>query len=285
MHDPNDASGKPRGGFLGAMAALLLGDDDDDDDDNGDDDKGKDWNLSVFSPLGDAAGAALTRLMHRPARYDGVAEVGRCVADESTSTAVVSTAGKVVRAREPNVAGSSPGRSAGIVKSSREKWGGGLGEVETVMRRASMDVDDDPGSPVGSSRSPFAPPGFDSRADRSGLVFSKNFTPGRRRRDGFVHSGESVPRRAVSTGATRTVEYGDDDSGDADALRVRVLRACVLAMHSADTAGAASGASGDKSHAASCAAAVGVFFAYSLLYGNEGFYRAVVADATRFARW
>ena len=71
----------------------------------------------------------------------------------------------------------------------------------------------------------------------------------------------------------------DDDSGESDALRVRVLRACVLAMHSADTAGAASGASGDKSHAASCAAAVGVFLAYSLLYGNEGFYRAVVADA------
>ena len=74
MHDPNDASGKSRGGFLGAMAALLLGDDDDDDD-NGDDDKGKDWDVSVFSPLGDAAGAALTRLLHRPARYDGVAEV------------------------------------------------------------------------------------------------------------------------------------------------------------------------------------------------------------------
>ena len=117
---------------------------------------------------------------------------------------MVSTAGKVVR-REPDVAGSSPGRSAGIVKSSREKWGGGLGEVETVMRRASMDVDDDPGSPVGSSRSPFAPPGFDSGADRSGLVFPK-IPPRNAARHGFVHSGESLSRRAVSTGATRTVE-------------------------------------------------------------------------------
>ncbi|ACO68643.1 predicted protein [Micromonas commoda] len=277
MHDPNDASGKPRGGFLGAMAALLLGDDDDDDD-NGDDDKGKDWDVSVFSPLGDAAGAALTRLLHRPARYDGVAEVGRCVANESASTAVVSTAGKVVR-REPNVAGSSPGRSAGIVKSSREKWGGGLGEVETVMRRASMDVDDDPGSPVGSSRSPFAPPGFDSGADRSGLVFSKNYPP-----ETPPATGSSIAANPFRDALFRLVRLErsnkDDDSGESDALRVRVLRACVLAMHSADTAGAASGASGDKSHAASCQqAAVGVFLAYSLLYGNEGFYRAVVADA------
>ena len=274
MHDPNDASGKPRGGFLGAMAALLLGDDDDDDDD----DKGdgyKDWDVSVFSPLGDAAGAALTRLLHRPARYDGVAEVGRCVANESASTAVVSTSGKVVR-REPNVAGSSPGRSAGIVKSSREKWGGGLGEVETVMRRASMDVDDDPGSPSGSSRSPFAPPGFDSGADRSGLVFSKNSTP-----ETPPATGSSIAANPFRDALFRLVrlERSNDDSGESDALRVRVLRACILAMHSADTAGAASGAAGDKSHAASCAAAVGVFLAYSLLYGNEGFYRAVVADA------
>ena len=146
------------------------------------------------------------------------------------------------------------------------------------MRRASMDVDDDPGSPVGSSRSPFAPPGFDSGADRSGLVFSKNLPP-----ETPPATGSSIAANPFRDALFRLVRLErsnkDDDSGESDALRVRVLRACVLAMHSADTAGAASGASGDKSHAASCAAAVGVFLAYSLLYGNEGFYRAVVADA------
>ena len=271
MHDPNGASGNPRGGFFGAMAALLLGDDDEDDDDDGDGDD-DDWNASVFSPLGDAAGAALTRLMHRPARYDGVAEAGRGVADESARAAVVSTSGTVVRRETDEVPGSNPA-SAGGAGKSREKWGGGLGEVETVMRRASMDVDDDPGSPLGSSSrrgveagvgSPFAP-GIDSRADRSGGLVSAENSPG----PPPPATGSSVAANPFRDALFRLVRLGsndsngdDDDSGDADALRACVVRACVRAMHSDDTAGAS----------------VGVFFAYALLYGNEGFYRAVVAD-------
>ena len=270
MHDPDGASGNPRGGFFGAMAALLLGDDDEDDDDDGDGDD-DDWNASVFSPLGDAAGAALTRLMHRPARYDGVAEAGRGVADESARAAVVSTSGTVVRRETDEVPGSNPA-SAGGAGKSREKWGGGLGEVETVMRRASMDVDDDPGSPLGSSSrrgveagvgSPFAP-GIDSRADRSGGLVSAENSPG----PPPPATGSSVAANPFRDALFRLVRLGsndsngDDDSGDADALRARVVRACVRAMHSDDTAGAS----------------VGVFFAYALLYGNEGFYRAVVAD-------
>ena len=245
MHDPNGASGNPRGGFFGAMAALLLGDDDEDDDDDRDDD---DWNASVFSPLGDAAGAALTRLMHRPARYDGVAEAGRGVADESARAAVVSTSGTVVRRETDEVPGSNPA-SAGGAGKSREKWGGGLGEVETVMRRASMDVDDDPGSPLGSSSrrgveagvgSPFAP-GIDSRADRSGgrKLLAEN-SPG----PPPPATGSSVAANPFRDALFRLVRLGsndsngDDDSGDADALRARVVRACVRAMHSDDTADA-----------------------------------------------
>ena len=78
--------------------------------------------------------------------------------------------------------------------------------------------------------------------------------------------------------------FGADDAGagsiPATAVRVAAYDEAagyVRLVAGNDAAGTAGDTAGDTAGAGT--AAVGVLFAYSLLYGNEGFYRAVVADA------
>ena len=70
--------------------------------------------------------------VNRPVSYDGVIEPGKAQSGMS-----------ITQRGEINVDTlGTPSK-----RSSLERWGSGSGEVENVMRRASMDVDEDPGRP------------------------------------------------------------------------------------------------------------------------------------------
>ena len=69
--------------------------------------------------------------VNRPVSYDGVIEPGKAQSGMS-----------ITQRGEINVDTlGTPSK-----RSSLERWGSGSGEVENVMRRASMDADEDPGN-------------------------------------------------------------------------------------------------------------------------------------------
>ena len=93
----------------------------------------------------------MTCFVYRPVSYDGVIEPGKARGMSITQRGEINV----------DTLGTPSKRS------SLERWGSGSGEVENVMRRASMDVDEDPGTPTAKSGGKAASPtpfgsGFDS---------------------------------------------------------------------------------------------------------------------------
>ena len=191
----------------------------------------------------------MTCFVYRPVSYDGVIEPGKARGMSITQRGEINV----------DTLGTPSKRS------SLERWGSGSGEVENVMRRASMDVDEDPGTPTAKSGGKAASPtpfgsGFDSTV-------------------GGAHGNgiETIPNTGVSIAANpfrdacfKSVTMSDEDERTRT-LRETFLERIVAAMDSPT----------DDSVWAIRQRTIATVLLYTWVYGNEVFYRAFVNDETQ----
>ena len=191
----------------------------------------------------------MTCFVYRPVSYDGVLEPGKARGMSITQRGEI----------DVDTLGTPSKRS------SLERWGSGSGEVENVMRRASMDVDEDPGTPTtaksggkAASPTPFGS-GFDSTV-------------------GGAHGNgiETIPNTGVSIAANpfrdacfQSVTMSDEDE-QTRTLRESFLERIVALMDSTDDGVWAIGQR-----------TIATVLLYTWVYGNEVFYRAFVCDQTQ----
>lgn len=192
--------------------------------------------------------------VNRPVSYDGVLEPGKAQSGVS-----ITQRGEI----DVDTLGSTPSK-----RSSLERWGSGSGEVENVMRRASMDADEDPGTPTNTksggkdaSPAPFGS-GFDSSVGGSA--------------HGINGNGNTIPNTGVSIAANpfrdacfKSVTMSDEDE-KCQTLRESFLERIVAAMDSHDD-----GVWAIRQRT------IATVLLYTWVYGNEVFYRAFVNDQTQ----
>ena len=194
----------------------------------------------------------MTCFVYRPVSYDGVLEPGKARGMSITQRGEI----------DVDTLGTPSKRS------SLERWGSGSGEVENVMRRASMDVDEDPGTPTtaksggkAASPTPFGS-GFDSTVGGSA--------------HGNGNGMETIPNTGVSIAANpfrdacfKSVTMSDEDE-KCQTLRESFLERIVALMDSTD---GSVWAIGQRT--------IATVLLYTWVYGNEVFYRAFVNDQTQ----
>ena len=190
--------------------------------------------------------------VNRPVSYDGVLEPGRARGVSITQRGEI----------DVDTLGGTPSK-----RSSLERWGSGSGEVENVMRRASMDADEDPGTPTNTksggkaaSPAPFGS-GFDSTVGGA---------------HGNENGMETIPDTGVSIAANpfrdacfQSVTMSDEDE-KCQTFRESFLERIVAAM--------------DSHHDGVWAIrqrTIATVLLYTWVYGNEVFYRAFVDDETQ----
>jgi hypothetical protein len=190
--------------------------------------------------------------VNRPVSYDGVLEPGRARGVSITQRGEI----------DVDTLGGTPSK-----RSSLERWGSGSGEVENVMRRASMDADEDPGTPTNTksggkaaSPAPFGS-GFDSTVGGA---------------HGNENGMETIPDTGVSIAANpfrdacfQSVTMSDEDE-KCQTLRESFLERIVAAMDLSD-----------DGVWAIRQGTIATVLLYTWVYGNEVFYRAFVDDETQ----
>jgi hypothetical protein len=190
--------------------------------------------------------------VNRPVSYDGVLEPGRACGVSITQRGEI----------DVDTLGGTPSK-----RSSLERWGSGSGEVENVMRRASMDADEDPGTPTNTksggkaaSPAPFGS-GFDSTVGGA---------------HGNENGMETIPDTGVSIAANpfrdacfQSVTMSDEDE-KCQTLRESFLERIVAAMDLSDD-----GVWAIRQRT------IATVLLYTWVYGNEVFYRAFVDDETQ----
>ena len=195
----------------------------------------------------------MTCFVYRPVSYDGVLEPGRARGVSITQRGEINV----------DTSGGTPSK-----RSSLERWGSGSGEVENVMRRASMDADEDPGTPTAAksggkaaSPTPFGS-GFDSTVGGSA--------------HGNGNGMETIPNTGVSIAANpfrdacfKSVTMSDEDE-KCQTFRESFLERIVAAMDLHDDGVWAIGQR-----------TIATVLLYTWVYGNEVFYRAFVNDQTQ----
>ena len=191
--------------------------------------------------------------VNRPVSYDGVIEPGKARGVSITQRGEINV----------DTLGGTPSK-----RSSLERWGSGSGEVENVMRRASMDADEDPGTPTAAksggkdaSPTPFGS-GFDSTVGGSA--------------HGNGNGMETIPNTGVSIAANpfrdacfQSVTMSDEDE-KCQTFRESFLERIVAAMDLHDDGVWAIGQR-----------TIATVLLYTWVYGNEVFYRAFVNDQTQ----
>ena len=194
----------------------------------------------------------MTRFVYRPVSYDGVIEPGKArgVSITQRGEINVDTLG-------------TPSK-----RSSLERWGSGSGEVENVMRRASMDVDEDPGTPTAAKS---------GGKDASPTPFGSGFDSSVGGAHGNGIETKTIPDTGVSIAANpfrdacfRSVTMSDEDE-QTRTLRETFLERIVAAM----------GSPNDDSVWAIRQRTIATVLLYTWVYGNEVFYRAFVCDQTQ----
>jgi hypothetical protein len=186
--------------------------------------------------------------VNRPVSYDGVLEPGKARGVSITQRGEI----------DVDTLGTHSKRS------SLERWGSGSGEVENVMRRASMDADEDPGTPTNTksggkdaSPTPFGS-GFDSTVD--GAHGNGNLIP---------NTGVSIAANPFRDACFKSVTMSDEDE-KCKTFRESFLERIVAAMDSHDDSVWAIGQR-----------TIATVLLYTWVYGNEVFYRAFVCDETQ----
>ena len=191
--------------------------------------------------------------VNRPVSYDGVLEPGKArgVSITQRGEINVDTLG-------------TPSK-----RSSLERWGSGSGEVENVMRRASMDADEDPGTPTNTksggkdaSPAPFGS-GFDSPVGGSAHGINGNGM------ETIPDTGVSIAANPFRDACFKSVTMSDEDE-KCQTLRESFLERIVAAMDSHD-----------GSVWAIRQRTIATVLLYTWVYGNEVFYRAFVCDQTQ----
>ena len=189
--------------------------------------------------------------VNRPVSYDGVLEPGKArgVGITQRGEINVDTLG-------------TPSK-----RSSLERWGSGSGEVENVMRRASMDADEDPGTPTNTksggkdaSPTPFGS-GFDSTVGGSAHGINGMET--------IPDTGVSIAANPFRDACFKSVTMSDEDE-KCQTLRESFLERIVAAMDLSDDGVWAIGQR-----------TIATVLLYTWVYGNEVFYRAFVCDQTQ----
>ena len=192
----------------------------------------------------------MTCFVYRPVSYDGVLEPGKARGMSITQRGEI----------DVDTLGTPSKRS------SLERWGSGSGEVENVMRRASMDVDEDPGTPTtaksggkAASPTPFGS-GFDSTV--GGAHGNGN---------GIIpDTGVSIAANPFRDACFQSVTMSDEDE-QTRTLRESFLERIVAAMDSPN----------DDGVWAIRQRTIATVLLYTWVYGNEVFYRAFVNDQTQ----
>ena len=191
--------------------------------------------------------------VNRPVSYDGVLEPGKArgVSITQRGEIDVDTLG-------------TPSK-----RSSLERWGSGSGEVENVMRRASMDADEDPGTPTNTksggkdaSPAPFGS-GFDSPVGGSAHGINGNGM------ETIPDTGVSIAANPFRDACFKSVTMSDEDE-KCQTLRESFLERIVAAMDLSDDGVWAIGQR-----------TIATVLLYTWVYGNEVFYRAFVNDETQ----
>ncbi len=191
--------------------------------------------------------------VNRPVSYDGVLEPGKARGVSITQRGEINV---------DTLGGTASKRSI------LERWGSGSGEVENVMRRASMDADEDPGTPTNTksggkdaSPAPFGS-GFDSTVGGSAHGINGMET--------IPNTGVSIAANPFRDACFQSVTMSDEDE-QTRTLRESFLERIVAAMGSPNDDGV--WAIGQRTIAS--------VLLYTWVYGNEVFYRAFVDDQTQ----
>ena len=193
----------------------------------------------------------MTCFVYRPVSYDGVIEPGKARGMSITQRGEINV----------DTLGTPSKRS------SLERWGSGSGEVENVMRRASMDADEDPGTPTNTksggkdtSPAPFGS-GFDSTVGGSAHGNGMETIP---------NTGVSIAANPFRDACFQSVTMSDEDE-QTRTLRESFLERIVAAMDSPN----------DDGVWAIRQRTIATVLLYTWVYGNEVFYRAFVNDQTQ----
>ena len=192
----------------------------------------------------------MTCFVYRPVSYDGVLEPGKARGMSITQRGEI----------DVDTLGTPSKRS------SLERWGSGSGEVENVMRRASMDADEDPGTPTNTksggkaaSPTPFGS-GFDSTVGGSAHGNGMETIP---------NTGVSIAANPFRDACFQSVTMSDEDE-KCQTFRESFLERIVAAMDLHDDGVWAIGQR-----------TIATVLLYTWVYGNEVFYRAFVNDQTQ----
>ena len=190
--------------------------------------------------------------VNRPVSYDGVLEPGRARGVSITQRGEI----------DVDTLGGAPSK-----RSSLERWGSGSGEVENVMRRASMDADEYPGTPTNTKS---------GGKDASPTPFGSGFYSTVGGSAHGINGMETIPNTGVSIAANpfrdacfQSVTMSDEDE-KCQTLRESFLERIVAAM--------------DSHHYGVWAIrqrTIATVLLYTWVYGNEVFYRAFVDDETQ----
>ena len=191
----------------------------------------------------------MTCFVYRPVSYDGVIEPGKARGMSITQRGEINV----------DTLGTPSKRS------SLERWGSGSGEVENVMQRASMDVDEDPGTPTAKSGGKAASPtpfgsGFDSTVGGSAHGNGMETIP---------NTGVSIAANPFRDACFQSVTMSDEDE-KCRTFRESFLERIVAAMDLSDDGVWAIGQR-----------TIATVLLYTWVYGNEVFYRAFVNDETQ----
>ena len=192
----------------------------------------------------------MTCFVYRPVSYDGVLEPGKARGMSITQRGEI----------DVDTLGTPSKRS------SLERWGSGSGEVENVMRRASMDADEDPGTPTNTksggkaaSPTPFGS-GFDSTVGGSAHGNGMETIP---------NTGVSIAANPFRDACFQSVTMSDEDE-KCRTFRESFLERIVAAMDLYDD-----GVWAIRQRT------IATVLLYTWVYGNEVFYRAFVNDQTQ----
>ena len=194
----------------------------------------------------------MTCFVYRPVSYDGVLEPGKARGVSITQRGEINV----------DTLGGTPSK-----RSSLERWGSGSGEVENVMRRASMDADEDPGTPTNTksggkdaSPTPFGS-GFDSTVGGSAHGINGMET--------IPNTGVSIAANPFRDACFKSVTMSDEDE-KCQTLRESFLERIVAAIDLSDD-----GVWAIRQRT------IATVLLYTWVYGNEVFYRAFVNDQTQ----
>ena len=187
--------------------------------------------------------------VNRPVSYDGVIEPGKARGVSITQRGEI----------DVDTLGTASKRS------SLERWGSGSGEVENVMRRASMDADEDPGTPTNTKSG-----GKDASPTPFGSGFDSTVGGAHGNGNGIIpDTGVSIAANPFRDACFQSVTMSDEDE-KCQTLRESFLERIVAAMDLSDDGVWAIGQR-----------TIATVLLYTWVYGNEVFYRAFVCDQTQ----